>query len=82
MRAGDHVKHLPTGEEWVVAYVDGDDLAWCGWPDGLARVSDCVLTFEVNDAGHRKWLEEIAASKSGRRARHAQAELDRLRSQS
>ena len=31
---GDTVKHGPTGETWVVAYVQGDRLAWCGWPEG------------------------------------------------
>jgi len=24
----DHVHHAPTGEDWVVAYVEGDRLAW------------------------------------------------------
>lgn len=43
MRTGDHVLHKPSGETWVVAFVDGDDLAWCGWPNGLARTSDCEL---------------------------------------
>ena len=29
----DHVKHGPSGETWVVAYVEDDRLAWCGWPE-------------------------------------------------
>jgi hypothetical protein len=74
MRAGDIVLHRPTGERWVVAYVDGDYLAWCGWPEGEARVADCDLVEAVSDAKHREWLERIAAS-SGRRARMAAAAL-------
>jgi len=78
-RCGDHVHHGPSGEDWVVAYVDGNDLAACGWPDSLARTSDCTLIKAVTDADHRKWLEDVAASKTGRRARKAQAELDKLK---
>lgn len=40
---GDVVKHGPTGELWTVAYVRGDYLAWCGWPEGEARLADCTL---------------------------------------
>jgi hypothetical protein len=40
---GDYVRHGPAGEEWVVAYVRGDRLAWCGWPSGLAALADCTL---------------------------------------
>ena len=74
MRAGDRVKHGPTGETWIVAYVDGDYMAWCGWPEGEAKVSDCTLTETCSDDEHRKRLEEIAKS-SGKRAQRAQAAL-------
>jgi hypothetical protein len=40
---GDRVLHGPTGEKWVVAYVQDDRLAWCGWPEGSAQLSDCTL---------------------------------------
>ena len=30
-------------EDWVVAYVRGTALAWCGWPEGLAQLADCRL---------------------------------------
>src|SRR5580704_7673683 len=66
LRCGDKVFHSPTGETWIVAFVDGDRLAWCGWPDGEAKVSDCTLVEAVDDAGHLRWLREIAQSKSGR----------------
>ena len=40
---GDHVHHGPTGEDWVVKYVRGDKLSWCGWPPGEANLADCTL---------------------------------------
>ncbi len=59
MRAGDTVKHRPSGETWCVAYVEGDYLAWYGWPPGEAKVSDCELIEACSDAEHeaslRKW---------------------------
>lgn len=78
LRAGDVVHHEPTGEDWTVAYVDGDRLAWCGWPDGTALLSDCRLKKSSTDEDHVKLLHEIAASGSGRRARRAKADLAAL----
>ena len=46
IRANDLVKHIPTGEEWVVAGVDyqTDRLVPCGYPfPTMARISDCEL---------------------------------------
>jgi hypothetical protein len=43
IRTGDTVLHRPTGESWVVAYVINDRLAWCGWPEGEAKASDCEI---------------------------------------
>ena len=71
MRCGDTVLHKPSGEEWLVAYVDGDDLAWCGWPDGVARKSDCELVRSCTDAEHVARLKEIAKADAGRRTRKA-----------
>ena len=60
IRTGDTVFHEPTGKTWLVAYVEGDDLAWCGWPSGLARVKDCLLVKSCSDEEHLKLLREIA----------------------
>ena len=57
---GDTVKHGPTGETWVVAYVQGEWLAWCGWPEGEARLSDCTLVTAATDEYREKLLREIA----------------------
>lgn len=78
MRTGDTVRHGPTSEEWIVAYVDGDRLAWCGWPEGEALMSDCTLVRECTDEQHWEWVARIAASVSGKRASRCQAMLAEL----
>lgn len=43
----DFVRHIPTGEEWVVCGVcyEIDELIPCGYPfPSLAKISDCELT--------------------------------------
>lgn len=77
MRAGDKVHHTPTGEDWIVAYVDGEHMAWCGWPEGEAKVADCTVTEACTDAEHRLWLSKIAMG-DGKRARMAKAALEAL----
>lgn len=67
---GDFVLHRPTGEEWVVAYVRGDRLAACGWPDTLADLSDCELVKKATPEKRQEMLELLAAS-SGHRAAYA-----------
>ena len=57
---GDTVKHGPTGETWVVAYVQGDRLAWCGWPEGTANVSDCTLVEKATPEYRDKLLRDMA----------------------
>lgn len=61
IRCGDVVRHAPSGEEWVVAWADYEtgDLAWCGWPNGVARLSDCSLVEAVNDAEHLSMLARV-----------------------
>lgn len=59
-RAGDSVKHGPSGESWIVAYDDGTWLAWCGWPPGEAKSADCTLLEAVSDAEHVEMLQRLA----------------------
>jgi len=49
VKTGDTVKHKPTGETWTVAFVEGAELSWCGWPFGYARIADCDLISECSD---------------------------------
>ena len=57
---GDTVYHKPTKETWTVACVQGNRLSWCGWPEGQAYLSDCVLIEKATPEARRKLLEEWA----------------------
>lgn len=73
---GDHVRHAPSGEEWVVAYVQGDRLAWCGWPEGEARLADCTPLSKATPEYRRKLLHDMAAMPgSDARQRYAEWRL-------
>lgn len=60
-RAGDVVKHIPSGETWELAYATNTHVSWNGWPEGTASVNDCELVRECNDERHRAVLESWAA---------------------
>ena len=74
IRCGDHVHHGPTDETWVVAWADYEtgDLAWCGWPNGTARLADCTLVKAASDAEHLERLQGVLRAGDSRagRARH------------
>lgn len=84
---GDIVFHEPSGEKWLVAYVRGDRLAWCGWPCGDALLSDCTL-LQKSDAPERDALLTSMAAIAGsdprgtyaRRRLAEQAEYEAARS--
>jgi hypothetical protein len=61
---GDTVKHGPTGETWVVAYVRGDRLAWVGWPEGEASLEHCALIEKATPEYRDKLLRDMAAMQS------------------
>jgi len=75
---GDTVYHLPTDEHWVVAYVEGNRVAWCGWPEGEAKLSDCTLIEKATPEDRLKTLEQMAVSdsKRGRYARNMLRDMD------
>lgn len=60
---GDTVRHRPTGEEWIVARVKGDKLAWIGWPPGWADLSDCTLVEKATPKYKLITLRDIANSR-------------------
>ncbi len=78
IRTGDTVFHRPTGERWIVAFAneERDELAWVGWPDGHARLSDCELRKSCSDEQSDRLLREIAdSSGTGARQRYARRVL-------
>ncbi|MEW6125414.1 MAG: hypothetical protein AB1698_22640 [Pseudomonadota bacterium] len=73
IRCGDHVFHAPSEETWVVAWADyeANDLAWCGWPNGVARLSDCTLVKAATDEEHFATLEQVLSCSDSRALRAA-----------
>ena len=74
---GDIVHHHPSGEDWMVAYVKGHRVAWCGWPNGEAELKDCVLVHKCDPATRDSLLRDMAKI-DGNDSRAAYAR-DRLR---
>ena len=73
---GDRVNHTPTGEDWIVAYVTGDRLAWCGWPNGEATLKDCTLVHKCDPTTRDDLLHELAGvAGNDRRAVYARKRL-------
>lgn len=65
----------------LVAYVDGDRLAWCGWPPGEALLTDCELVKSCSDAESLDLLKAIASpNHQDKRGRMARLELEALAS--
>jgi hypothetical protein len=60
-RAGDVVKHAPTGETWVLANdQDGPHVSPCGWPACLAYAVDCALVTAATDEKRMEKLTTLA----------------------
>jgi hypothetical protein len=77
---GDTVRHGPSGEEWVVAYVSGDHLVCCGWPQTSALLSDCILLEKATAEERSKRLAEMASiSESDSRGDHARRTIENER---
>ena len=64
-RAGDTVKHEPTGEEWSLACDEEDGKVLPeGWPMCSAKSKDCVIVERSSSAERLKTLQNWAESKS------------------
>lgn len=70
---GDTVKHIPTDETWIVACVEGNELSWVGWPEGWAKLSDCILIEKATAEQRQALLSQMAAMQDteDHRCRHA-----------
>lgn len=64
-RCGDSVYHAPSGETWLVAWCDGERLAWAGWPDGTALAADCAIVKRATDEEHRTAVDAWRKTSGG-----------------
>jgi hypothetical protein len=56
---GDVVFHAPSGETWLVAFVEGDRLIACGWPETVAQLEHCTLKRKATPEQRLKLLIEM-----------------------
>lgn len=61
----DTVKHGPTGETWLVAFVEGKRLWYCGWPEGYADIDDCELVEKATPERKADLIKEFASAPRG-----------------
>lgn len=62
LRAGDTVYHMPSKETWVLAADEEDGrVICCGWPETIAKASDCELREAATDTYRIKMLQDVAA---------------------
>lgn len=54
----DHIHHGPSGEDWVVARVDGEHVYPAGWPVCRAALSDCTLIRKATATQRAQMLRE------------------------
>lgn len=75
---GDYIKHIPSGESWVVAFVEGNYLYACGWPLTRAHLSDCELIEKSTDEYRKGLLHEMLnmGDKTDPRQRYARKILE------
>jgi len=78
VRTGDTVKHIPSGETWIVAWADERQVIACGYPETFARPAECELIKACSDTEHFDLMCEIALSPTNScRRRRCFAEMDR-----
>lgn len=66
-RAGDTVKHGPSGETWGLACdEDHGEVVCCGWPETQAQASDCTLVEAASDEERAETLRSVAAIRPDR----------------
>lgn len=74
-RAGDVVKHHPSGEEWVLACDEENGYVTpAGWPESRAAALDCTLIEAASDESRFEMLTN-ASRISGYRGSLARTQL-------
>ena len=72
----DTVLHKPSGESWIVAFVQDGRLCACGWPLEFVPVEDCDLIEKATPESRAKLLRQMAdISESDPRRTYARAAI-------
>lgn len=61
---GDEIHHGPSGESWLVAFVEGGKLCAAGWPCSLVPLGECTLTKKATPEQRQNLLLEMSAMRS------------------
>jgi hypothetical protein len=69
-RCGDHVRHIQSGEVWVVAYADDFVVAPAGWPNSRAQTKSCEIVRHCSDADHKAAVEQWCGVRNDSRTAH------------
>jgi len=72
---GDRVHHAPTGEDWIVAFVENGHLYWLGWPPGRAEVADCTLVRKATPQQRKSTLISMARMDGDVRGEYARRKV-------
>lgn len=76
-RAGDVVRHIELGEEWLLACDEwADRVCACGWPPSWNLATEVELVTPATDEERLQRLRETAAMGCRTRSAQAQAALD------
>lgn len=41
-----HVRHVPSGEDWVALLIKDGKVYAAGWPPSIGDLSDCINVYE------------------------------------
>lgn len=65
VNCGDAVLHRPSGEKWLVAAADRerDEIMYCGWPEGVAKLSDCDVIRRATPEASAKLHRELSGAR-------------------
>lgn len=78
-RAGDTVKHQPSGEVWMLACDQSHgDVLPAGWPETLAKATDCELVESATDDERLEMLTNVAKANAGLRSGLAREQLSEV----
>lgn len=68
VKPGDVVRHLPSGEEWIVGAVNiarPTEFVPLGWPMSIENTAECELIYSCSEERALKTLKDCAELRDG-----------------